>query len=83
MDRSLEDELAAARIAVRRVMEQLQEELTPGEYARMAGLVFTGANTISRLMRTQRVLDGQPADNLAKVIHKALDELAEEWGVDL
>jgi hypothetical protein len=83
LDDSLDDELAAARVATRRVLKQLQEELEPSDYAQLAGLIFTGTNTIARLLRTQRALRGESADGIAGAIAMALDELSNEWNVEL
>jgi hypothetical protein len=83
VDDSLADELAATRVAVRRVMGQLHQELAPEEFARLTGLVFTGANTIARLVRAQQAMAGGASGQLARAIAQALDELAAEWGVPL
>jgi hypothetical protein len=83
LDDGLEDEVAASRIAVQRVMEELREELSPAEFARLAGLVFRGSDTIARLLRAQRELSGDAADGLAGAISEALDGLGDEWGLEL
>ena len=74
LDHSLDDEVAAVRVAVRRVMQQLHEELTPTEYARLASAIFTGANTIARLVRTSRDLADDTRDMIRMVIEQVLDE---------
>jgi uncharacterized protein YjcR len=79
----LDDEIAAARINILRLMRILKHELSPANYSRLAGLIFTGANTVGRLMRTKRVLEGQAADGIAGAIAQALDEIGEELGIDL
>ena len=79
----LSDELTAARIAVRRVLRQLEEELSPADYARMAGLIFQGTSAIARLARAQRDLSREAADEWAKAIARALDEVGHEKGVEL
>jgi hypothetical protein len=83
LDDGLEDEVAASRIAVQRVMEELREELSPAEFARLAGLVFRGSDTIARLLRAQRELSGDSAEGIAGAIAEALDALGDEWGVEL
>ena len=83
MDDSLDDELAATRVAVRRVMQQLQEELSPDEYAHMAGVVFRGTNTVARLLRIQRALSKESDERIAAGIFDALDMLSDELGVSL
>jgi DNA-binding response OmpR family regulator len=82
-DPSLKDEIAATQIATRRVMQRLHQELDPAEYRRLANLVFTGANTIARLMQAQHDLWGESADDLAKAIAQAVDQLNEELGMEL
>lgn len=79
----LQDELSAARVAVRRVMQQLQEELSPAEYARMASLIFRGTSTIAGLMRAQRELSQEASKEWAAALSQALDEMSREKGVDL
>ena len=83
LDGSLDDELSASRVAIRRVIEQLHNELPPEEYAKLAALVFTGVNTIARLLRTQRVLSGDSADSISGALSIALDEIANEWNIEL
>lgn len=83
LDDGLEDEVAASRVAVQRVMEELREELSPAEFARLAGLVFRGSDTIARLLRAQRELSGDGADGMAGAISEALDGLGDEWGLEL
>jgi len=82
-DESLEDEITATRVATRRVMEQLQKELDPIEYGRLARVVFAGSNTLAQLLRTQRVLTGGSEDGIARAIAEALDELEDELGLKL
>ena len=77
IDHSLDDELTAARVAVRRVLNQLKDELTPAEYARLASVIFTGANTISRLVRTSHELADKRADEVMAALVKVLHEHAQ------
>ena len=83
LDHSLDDEVAAVRVAVRRVMQQLHEELTPTEYARLASAIFTGANTIARLVRTSRDLADDTADMFVKALRQVLDEESGRWRAKL
>ncbi len=82
-DGSLEDELVIARLAVRRLMSQLEEELTPHEFAHLAGVIFTGTNTIVRLLKSQRDLDNHSAADIARAMIQALDETSREMGIPL
>jgi len=79
----LEDEISAARVATRRVMEQLQRELDPAEYGKLARVVFTGSNTVARLLRIQRLLARESEDGIASAIEEALDELEKDLGLEL
>ncbi len=78
IDHSLDDEVAAARVAVRRVMTQLKEELSPAEYARLATVIFTGTSTIGRLFRTSHELADKRSRELIKAIVTVLDEQAKK-----
>ncbi len=83
IDDSLEDELAATRIAVRRVLQQLKEELSPDEYAHMAGIIFRGTNTVARLLRVQHALSKEADQLIASWIGEALDSLGGDFGLEL
>ena len=82
-DDSLKDELAAARVAVRRVLEHLEEELTPHEFAHLAQVIFTGTKTIVSLLQAQHDLADPAAVGFAWAIHQALDEMAREMNIPL
>jgi hypothetical protein len=82
-DDSLEDELAATRIAVRRVLSKLHSDMEPKDYANLARLVLLGTRTIGRLLKDQRLLTGATTEGIAGVISQALDELNEEFDVSL
>ena len=83
MDDTLDDELAATRVAVRRVMQQLQEELSADEYAHMAGIIFRGTNTVARLLRINKALSKEMDAQFAAGIGEALDYLGGDFGLDL
>lgn len=86
-DLTLEEELACARVALRRVLDALSgpraEALTPNQYARMAELVFRGTRTIAQLLRDGQALSERSNSALDSVIDEALDELSAEWGIEL
>ena len=50
------------------------------DYVRFIGLTFQGANTLSRLLRTRH---DQPDNPGERIMDEALDELSEEWGIEL
>ncbi|MCW7072212.1 MAG: hypothetical protein OCU12_07825 [Methanophagales archaeon] len=91
-DMTIDDEIAAARVALRRVMQVISTaELPSGTAgylesleltANLAPLIFTGTNSIARLLRTKRALDGKSSDGIAAAIAQALDELNTEFGSD-
>lgn len=83
IDHSLDDEVAAARVAVRRVMTQLKEELSPAEYARLATVIFTGTNTIGRLLRTSHELADKRSLEIIEAIATVLDERARKQNAEL
>jgi hypothetical protein len=84
-DLDLDDEIALARIILRRLVALL----TPTHHtdlpdiARIAGLALQATRTIARLLRDKRALSGEAADGIAGAIAQALDELSTEWGVEL
>jgi hypothetical protein len=83
---TLDDEIACARVAVRRTLEFLNQErdsLAEADYLRAAGLVFQGARTIARLLRDQQALSGETAGRLTAIFDVALDALGAEWGIEL
>jgi hypothetical protein len=98
-DPTLDGEIACARIALLRVLRLLDEvsveherhgggceaqpSIPPREITRLANSAFRGASTIARLLRDRRALVGEADDRIAGVIAAALDELSEEWGIDL
>jgi hypothetical protein len=95
-DLSLDDEIACARVSLRRLLALLdastlatyeepenQRALTPTDYARLTGLALQATRTIARLLRDQRALTGEAADGIAGAIAQALDELSTEWGIEL
>lgn len=83
MDEDLDDELGASRVAIRRVMKKLEDELSPAEFARLASLIFTGINTIARLLQAKRSLADGSDEELASVIAQGLDEVSRRRGIKL
>ncbi|MFC2030959.1 hypothetical protein ACFLWA_09550 [Chloroflexota bacterium] len=85
-DLSVDDEIACARIALRRVLTVLNTEdssLSAPEFARLVALAFQGTSTIARLLRDRRAIRGDSADGMSGAIAQALDELSIEWGIEL
>ena len=82
-DGNLSDEVEAVRVAMRRVLVRLQDELDHDEFARLAGLIFTGANTMVRLMKAELTIRDDQMDIFTKTVYKALDDIASDKDVDL
>jgi len=83
---TLADEIACARAAVRRTLEFLSrgpDAVSESNYLRAVGLVHQGTRAIAQLLRDQQALGGSVSDQLQAIIDAALDDLSEEWGVDL
>ena len=53
------------------------------DIARLMALHAQTASRLGRLLRDQDALSGNTADQLQEAINFALDELSEEWGVEL
>lgn len=79
------EEIAAARIALRRTLNYLQTnpELTPDDFRALINLVFIGASTVARLARTQHLIGGEDQDNLLQAIAQAMDQLSDTWSIQL
>jgi hypothetical protein len=83
---TLGGEIACARAALRRTLEFLsqgQGAVSESHYLRAVGLVLQGTRTIAQLLRDQQALGGSVSDQLQAIFDAALDELSEEWGVEL
>ena len=83
MDDTLEDEVKAVRVAIRRVMVRLKEQISPAEYARLTSLVFSGASTVSRLLQARKSLGKGETDVIGTATPIALDEISQEKNIDL
>jgi hypothetical protein len=88
-DSSLDGEILIIRVALRRLQQMVLSGTTPGpnprrleasDYARFIGLTFQGANTLARLLRVRYELPDNPWD---RIMDAALDNLSEEWGIEL
>jgi hypothetical protein len=89
---TLDDEIACARVALRRVFRLLLAGTTPGpdptplaahDYLRLVALAFQGTRTVARLLRDRHELGGDDEDRISAFMAQALDELGEEWGIAL
>ena len=81
-DSSLTDEIAATRVAMRRVLAALGTDKATLE-PQFAAQIFEGARTVARLLRDRRAISGDAADTLLGAIGEALDQLNTLWGTDL
>lgn len=82
-DPTLEDEIAIARVMLRRAMARLAEnDMDEEELNDLAELVLSGTRTIGRLLRDQKELSNKSNEGLA-AIGEALDKIAAEMGIEL
>jgi hypothetical protein len=79
----LDDEIATIRIATRRVMAHLKEELDPWRFERLTKLVYGGAVTIARLLRTRQLLDQDQLSPFDHIIAGVLDDISSDIKVNL
>jgi hypothetical protein len=90
---SLLDEILRVRAAMCHIEEILITGGIPGkdlrplavvDYARFISLLLQSANTLTRLVRVHNSLRSNDIDEiLAEIFGAALDDLSEEWGIDL
>lgn len=76
---SLDEEIAMLRVLMRRVLDA---ELSPGEVIELVG---RATGQLRRLLETRMELEakGRSEDTVSRAMEKALDDLAEELGVEL
>jgi hypothetical protein len=87
----LDDEIALCRAALRRIMQLLDDgagpngtPLTTEQITRLMRLVVQAAQAVARLVKVQHDMGGVGPDSvLGEAIDRVLDNLSEEWGVDL
>lgn len=81
---SLEGEIMLARGLMRWLLADTRREgpLTGHPLERRTARLFAGTETIARLLTTERKLEIGP-DGVPRPIAEALDEIGEEWGIDL
>lgn len=85
-DMSLDEEIACARVALRRVLEFVQQdagELDPDQYIQVIKLIFYGTRTIGRLLSERSTLTSESAQQIADFVNQALDRMGEKWGRQL
>jgi hypothetical protein len=57
--------------------------LTAVDYARFIALAFQGVSVVARLLRARHDLGGAESDPILAAFGQVLDELGEEWQIDL
>jgi hypothetical protein len=92
-DTTIDDEIAIARIALRRVFKMLltgatlgddPQPLSPSDQVRLLGLVFRGVGSISRVLRIRQQLPGfEENDPIHESLVAAYEELTQKWGIEL
>lgn len=86
---SLEDEIAIARVGLRRLLEIINNMRADDDPAnteltlQAIDMMIRNTGNVSRLLRQQHLLSGAAADGLIGAVATALDELSAAWGVDL
>ena len=82
--KTLEDEVAIARVVLRRLLEYLQgEDLPPDEIKTIAPLVLRATGRIARLLKDQKLVSGETGDAVMAWLADAVTLAANEIGVDL
>lgn len=80
----LKDEIALCRVLTGRLLRCLNDaDIAGDDVVRLAGLALRSAAVTSRLLRDNKVLSGEAADDLSSAIGQVLDQLSAEWGVAL
>lgn len=79
----LDDEIALTRVAIRRLAQRIEQAGDSSEATALAGALFVGTGRVAGLLKAQKSLSGDVADGIAGAIGLALNELANEWGVNL
>lgn len=82
-EQSLEDEIAFTRVVIRRLADLIEQTDGVAEATRLADALFRGTGRVADLLRAQQTLSRQVAEGLVQAVEQALDELGEEWGVEL
>jgi hypothetical protein len=87
-DPTVDDELWAQRVVNRRLLAFMRraeqdEPLTLETLTRVAEALAVGTGRVARLLRDRRALSGAAADGLTGAIAQALDEIANELGIDV
>ena len=86
----LDSEILIGRVVLRRALAMLQtgttldddpQRFSPPEQLRLMNLAYQGLRAIARLVSVQQQLGNN--DFLEWALDQALDELSEEWGIEL
>jgi len=84
-DTTIDDEIACARVALRRLLAELQQppDRRTADFDRLIALTFAGVRTIARLLRDRAALSGEAADGLSGAFAQVLDHLGTQLGLEL
>jgi hypothetical protein len=58
-------------------------DLVPEDFAALATLQGQLSSRLGRLMRDRAAIDGETSDELQQAVNEALDQLSQEWGIDI
>lgn len=85
-DLTLDDEIGAARVTNARLLlytMQNADGLDADTLSRLVVAQMRGLKTVADLLRAKRAVSGEAGDGIAGAIAAALDELGNEWGIEL
>jgi hypothetical protein len=79
----LRDQLRFTQAGVLAVLRRWKGELTEAEFDRLMALLFSGARTITGIIRAQQAEAKRGKERLPAHRAAALSDLGAEWGMDL
>ena len=80
---TLEDEIAFTRVVIRRLADMVDSAETIDDACKLANTLFAGTGRVASLLRTQQMISRGNSGGVMGVIADALEELGDEWGIEL
>jgi len=82
---TLDDEIAFTRVVIRRLADLVDSTESIDDACKLANTLFAGTGRVANLLRTQQTIsrDNAGGHALMGVIADALEEVGDEWGIDL
>ena len=79
----LTDEIAIVRLALRRLVAHLDDDLTLDDMVALARILLRGASRVARLLETQRTIFGASSSSaITRTIDQAIAELGQPGSID-